>query len=155
MDTLDWNMLADRYAAKQVKVPYEPNKQFFTKVAFDVFQLNTSPVESLWTLEEGEDGKQYLVAVYNDETQEKPLEAKSEWHALADKEAKNVTLLYKNTPIQRFASKDFGFNSEDVYVFQKTLINKLSSDRDFLKKFLDSQPEEKKNQLLAQFPELK
>lgn len=155
MDTLDWNVLADKYAKKQERIPYEPNKQFFTKVAFDVFQLNTSPVESLWTLEEGEDGKQYLAAMYGDETQEKPLEATSEWTALADKEAKNVTLLYKNMPIQRFASKDFGFDAEDVYVFQKTLTNKLSSDKDFLKKFLNSQPEEKKNQLLVQFPELR
>lgn len=155
MDTLDWNVLADKYAKKQERIPYEPNKQFFTKVAFDVFQLNTSPVESLWTLESGEDGKQYLVAVYNDETQDKLLETQSEWNALADKQAKNITLLYKNMPIQRFASKDYGFDVEDAHIFQKTLINKLSSDKDFLKKFLDSQPEEKKNQLLAQFPELR
>jgi len=154
METLDWTKLASDVIPESGKVPYESNKHLFTKVAFDVFQLNTSPIESLWTLEDGDDGKQYLVARYSDDEGSKPLEAKSQWEALADKEGKNVTLIYKDTPIQRFASCDFGFTADDVHVFQKTLVQKLSSDKSFVAKFLKSQPQEKQEKLLQQFPEL-
>lgn len=155
MDTLDWSVLVDKFAKKQEKIPYETNKQFFTKVAFDVFQLNTSPVESLWTLEQGDDGKQYLVAMYGENEETKPLEAKSEWSTLADKQAKNVTLYYKDMPINRFASSTYGFGQDDVEVFQKTLVTKLAHDKDFRNKFIESLSPERREQLLALFPELK
>lgn len=153
MDTLDWTQLAGEVTPETGRIPYEPNKHLFKKVAFDVFQLNTTPVESLWTLEDSEDGTQYLVAMYGDEEPEQ-LEAKSHWEALADREGKNVTLMYKDAPIQRFASSEYGFNSEDVHVFQQTLVNRLASDSAFAVKFLKSQPKAKLDSLIAQFPEL-
>src|SRR5271169_1071656 len=130
METLNWAHLADVVKPQSGKILYESNKHLFTKMAFDVFQLNTSSVDSLWVLENGEDGKQYLVARYEDTT-ETPLEAKSCWAAFSDKEHKNVTLLYKDTPIQRFASSEFGFDDDDIYIFQKTLIHKINSDKSF------------------------
>ena len=151
-ETLDWLKLAVDIIPRNDKIPYGPNKQFFTKVAFDVFQFTGSPVESLWILEEGEDGKQYLVARYDEDAQ--PLEVKSNWLALPDKECKNITLAYKNVPIQKFAASEFGFTQADAYIFQRTLIEKLSSDKSFVEKLLKSQPKEKQEKLLTQFPEL-
>ena len=153
METLDWKRLAKDVIPETGRVPYEPNKHLFTKVAFDVFQLNNAPIESLWILEEGDDGKQYLVARYEDEGQ-KSIEVKSSWLALADKEAKNITLLYKDIPIQRFASADYGFKKEDASIFQKMLIEKLNSDKTFVEKLIKNQPEQRRNLLLQQFPEL-
>jgi len=153
METLDWTKLAGEVTPDDSRVPYEPNKHMFRKVAFDVFQLNSSPVESLWILEEDEDGQQYLVARY-EESGEETLEAKSHWEALVDKKGENITLMYKDSPIQRFASTDYGFDSEDVHVFQQVLVEKLSSDQEFVKKLINSQPEAKRNLLLEQFPEL-
>lgn len=153
METLDWTKLAGDVTPNTSKIPYEPNKHLFKKVAFDVFQLNSSPTESLWLLEEGEDGQQYLVAQYGDEEGES-LESRGHWEALADKQGKNITLMYKDSPIQRFASSDYGFNEEDVHIFQETLLNKLSSDKEFVKRLIDAQPENKKELLLKQFPEL-
>lgn len=154
METLDWTKLANVVEPKRDRVPYEPNKHLFTKVAFDVFQLNTSPVESLWVLETSDDGTEYLAAMYGDDDATDQLEVKSHWEALSDKDAKNVTLLYKDTPLQRFASSDYGFDKSDVHVFQRTLVAKLSSDKEFREKFLNSQPEEKREMILKQFPEL-
>ena len=153
METLEWTKLASEIIPETGKVSYESNKHLFTKVAFDVFQLNTSPVESLWILEDGEDGKQYLVAKY-DEDGAQPLEVKSHWTALADKECKNITLLYKDTPIQRFASEEFGFTKDDAHLFQKTLVQKLNSDKSFVAKLLKSQSQNKQELTLNQFPEL-
>ncbi len=153
METLDWTKLVGDVVSTPDIIPYEPNKHLFKKVAFDVFQLNSSPVESLWILEEGDNGEQFLVAQYNDEETE-ALEVKSHWSALSDREGKNVTLAYKDAPIQRFASSDYGFSGDDVHVFQQSLMHKLATDQEFVKKLLDLQPETKRNLLLEQFPEL-
>lgn len=151
MDTLDWDSLS-KSINKTDKIAFEPNRGLFTKVAFDVFQLNTSPAESLWKLEEDESGEQFLVAMYDDANAE--ITVKSNWSTLPDKTAQNITLFYKDTPIQRFASKEFGFEPETAGIFQRTLVEKLSSDQEFRLKFLNSQSEEMRNQLLIKFPEI-
>lgn len=155
MESLDWTQLAGNVVPDTGRIPYEPNKHLFRKVAFDVFQLSSSPVESLWALEDGEDGEQFLVAQYSDEdTDTETLESKSHWEALSDREGKNVTLTYKTTAIQRFASTDHGFGEEDVHLFQQALIEKLASDKEFVSKLLQSQPKAKLDLLVSQFPEL-
>ena len=153
METLDWVKLAGAVVQDSGKIPYEPNRHLFTKVAFDVFQLNTSPIESLWKLENDADGKSFLVAMYDEETDAK-LTTKSSWNALSDKGGKNITLFYKDMPLQRFASTDYGFDTTDIHLFQKTLVEKLSSDKEFRQKFIDAQTDETKAQLFKKFPEL-
>lgn len=154
METLDWVKLANEVVQESGKVLYKPNKHLFTKVAFDVFQLNNSPIESLWQLENDENGKPFLVAMYNDEDSEDKLMAKSSWNTLSDKSGQNITLLYKDMPIHRFASNEYGFNKDDVHIFQNTLLEKLNSDSEFRQKLLNSKNEEVKNQILKKFPEL-
>jgi hypothetical protein len=154
METLDWTKLNGDVAAKKDKIPYDKTAQTaFHKVAFDVFQYSNSTVNSLWTLESDPDGKQYLVAQYAD-SDDQSLESKSNWSAVSDEKKANITLFYKDAPIQRFASTDYNFTPEDVYVFQKTLVKKLSSDPSFVKKLVNSQSEDKRTLLLGQFPEL-
>lgn len=151
MDTLDWDNLS-KSINKTDKVAFETNRGLFTKIAFDVFQFNASPTESLWKLEEDENGKQFLVAMYDDSNAE--IITQGNWNALPDKTAQNITLFYKDTPLQRFASKDFGFDQDTAGIFQRILIEKLSSDQAFRLKFLNSQNEEMRAQLLVKFPEL-
>lgn len=153
MENLDWIKLASELTNSD-KVPYDANKHLFTKVAFDVFQLNGSSVESLWKLESDEDGKQFLVAMYDEKQDNDKIVSKSNWNALSDKDGQNITLFYKNTPIQRFASTEYGFGKDDVHIFQNTLVNKLNSDKEFSKKLVNSQNEQVKSHLLNLFPEL-
>jgi hypothetical protein len=153
METLDWTKLVGDVVPDSGRIAYEPNKHLFRKVAFDVFQLNSSPVESLWILEENENGEQYLVAQYED-GQTDTLEVKSHWEALADRKGENVTLMYKDTPIQRFASSDYGFAPDDVHIFQQSLVELLNSNPEFVIKVLKNQPKEKLGILAQHFPEL-
>ncbi|MFA5024026.1 MAG: hypothetical protein WC523_03680 [Patescibacteria group bacterium] len=149
-ETLDWGKLSEDTKENTKKIPFEQNKKYFTKIAFDVFQYNNSPVDSLWVLEtDDSDGKQYLVAKYEDT--DNTLETTSSWTAILDTEKKNITLAYKNIPIQRFASAEFGFTEDDAFIFQKTLIQKLSSDKSFIEKFIKSLPKEKQEMLLTHF----
>ncbi len=151
METIDFSSVSETICSNQKKVLYETNKHNFTKIAFDVFQLNTSPIESYWILEKGEDGKEYLFAQY--EENEPTLNVISEWEVLSDKKNANITLNYQGIPIARFAAKDYGFEESNIGLFKKALVEKLSTDQTFVKKLLESLPEVKQSALKAQFPE--
>jgi predicted Zn-dependent protease with MMP-like domain len=120
METIDLTKVAKVVDPDKKRLPYDKYKHLFTKIAFDVFH---------------EDGKEYLSANYEREQEEK-LQAKSSWEALSDKESKNITLLYKGVPIKRFASSEYGFESDDVDIFKNALVNKLSVNQEFVDKAL-------------------
>lgn len=154
METLDWQKLAGDVTPDKGRIPYEPNKHLFRKVAFDVFQLKSGPVDPIWILEESDDGESYLVAQYSSDDDNKGLETKSShWAALSDSEGVSVTLLYKNTPIRRFASSEFGFDKNDVHIFQEALVKKLASDPESVNKMLDELDYDRKSTLTNKFPE--
>ena len=150
MDNNSWAALFDQFYPK--KLDYEKNKHLFSKVAFDVFKLNDSPVKSLWILEDGEDGKQYLSATYD--TSDEQLETTGQWSALTNKEASLVVLYYNGYPIHKFASKDYGFISENAAMFQEMLVKKANTDGAFVDTLIKSQNKEKQEILLNLFPEL-
>lgn len=153
METVDLKSVAKAIIPDKSKVLYKDNAHNFTKVAFDVFQLNNAPVESYWILEKAEDGQEYLVAKYDEDTSLEVL-ASAKWDVLLDKDKKNATLSYKNTPIQRFASSDYGFTPEDAHLFQRALSNKMNTEKTFVRAFFESQSQERKKELLSKFPEL-
>lgn len=153
METVDLTKVADIINTNKKRLPFNKYKHLFTKVAFDVFQLNSSNVESYWILEKDEDGSEYLAANYEVAPKD-GIQVESGWEALSDKEAKNVTLSYKGVPIKRLASSEFGFNEDDVGLFKKALVNKLSSDKEFVNKLMNILTTEKRNALVEVFPEL-
>lgn len=154
METIDLTKVASVVDPDKTRLLYKKHKHLFTKVAFDVFQLNSSPVESYWLLEKGDDGEEYLVANYEKDSGEEKLSVTSSWEALSDKDSKNVTLLYKGVPIKRFASSDYGFDNGDVHIFKSALVDKLSVHQEFVNKLMDILPEEKRDALVQAFPEL-
>ncbi len=136
------------------RILYKESGHLFTKVGFDVFQMNNSPVESYWILEKDDDVTEYLTAQYEDEADEPNIEVTSSWEAIADKKGENITLAYKSVPIRRFASAEFNFNQETIAVFINALVTKLASDEKFVSKLVNVLPEEKRNSLIKLFPEL-
>lgn len=154
MDTLDFEKLAKTVNPDTTRLPYQQVKQHFTKVAFDVFQLNNTPFESYWILEQGEDGQEYLVAKYDD-APDGELEAHGSWQALSDKTASNVTVYYKGVPVKRCTASDFGFTTDDVHLFTKTVADGLNGNDELAEKMLAELPAEKADALAQQFPELK
>jgi len=153
MEKIDLKSVAEAIIPNKNKVLYKDNASNFTKVAFDVFQLNNSPVESYWILEKAEDGQEYLVAKYEEDSSLEVL-ATVKWNVLLDQTKKNATLIYNNTPIKRFASADYNFIPQNAHLFQRILTNKMNNDKLFVKAFLNSQSEERKKELLLKFPEL-
>lgn len=122
------------------------------KIAFDVYRVDNDPYENLWVLEDV-NGVPHLVRA-SDDFQAEP-SVMGDWVATSDHERENVTLSYKNVPVARFASKDYGFNKSDVITFKSALLERLESDNEFLKEIFAEQPISKKESLVKNFPELR
>lgn len=123
----------------------------FKKVAFDMYKVDNDPYESLWALQEI-DGKQHLVRASDPQFETRK---SGDWEAISDYDKKNVTLSYKNIPITRFSSDEYGFSSNDISLFKSAIIEKSSSDDSFVKELLKEQPSNKRDALILTFPELK
>ena len=154
---LDYDKLIEFYnREKETKtsnrLAVESVRHRMRKVAFDVYNIENDPYDSLWKLESNaDDGKEYLVRMDNDQ----PVDTKTGgWSATSNEAGSSVTLAYKNVPVQRLSNKIFGFSKEDVGLFKKALLDKISKDEVFRGKVLDMQTDERKAELLKTFPEL-
>jgi hypothetical protein len=126
----------------------------FEKVAFGMVRITNSPYnpyDGLWTLSEV-DGKKFLVRASDPKFDYK---TSGDWVVASDYDNCNVTLAYKNIPIHRFSSEDFGFSGEDISIFKSAILDKAGSDEKFVKELLSEQPVTKKESLINTFPELK
>lgn len=123
----------------------------FKKFAFDVYKVDNDPYESLWVLQEFDDGPHLVRA--GDPKYAK--EDKGDWSAVSDYSRENVTLVYKNVPIARFSSEEFGFNPQEAMTFKSALLEMVESDGEFVKSVLSEQPSGKREALTMTFPEFK
>ena len=123
----------------------------FRKIAFDRFKVDNDPYESLWALKEI-DGAPHLVRASDPQFETRK---NGDWEIISDYDKRNVTISYKNIPISRFSSEEFGFSPDDISIFKSALIEKTSSDNLFLKELLNEQPVSKRDALVSTFPELK
>lgn len=121
------------------------------KVAFDVYKVDNDPYENIWILE-NIDGVPHLVRA-SDPSFESSV--KGDWAAVSDHDKRNVTLAYKNTPVARFSSQDYGFSKEDIITFKSALLGRIGDDKEFIKEVLAEQPESKRIALADTFPELR
>ncbi len=120
------------------------------KIAFDVYRVDNDPYENLWILEEV-NGVPHLVRASDPQFE---ATVKGDWTATSDYDKENITLSYKNVPVARFSSTDYGFGKSDVMTFKSALLERLGSDQEFLKDVLAEQPASKKETLVSNFPEL-
>lgn len=130
-DTIDWNALESALnPKKEAYRVYDAVNGPFRKVAFDMYKDVTDG--SLWEMREV-DGKKLLFALYDEDGVEKTATAsvKSDWSAHPDSSEENVTLIYRNTPIYRFAASEYGFIG-DAHKFASYVVNKANKDKDFI-----------------------
>lgn len=121
-----------------------------TKVAFDMYKVYGDHYDCLWKLD-NIDGKDFLVRASDPKYD---YSKHGEWNISSDYEGKNVTVSYKNVPIQRFSSDDFGFETGSVSLFKSALQEQLS-DESFVRDMLSDQSSDKFSAITATYPELK
>lgn len=153
---LDYEKLVEFLKKKETqpnnKLAADDVRSRMHKVAFDVYSIENDPYDALWRLESSaDDGKEYLVRMDNDPTVESKTGG---WSATSNESSSSITLSYKSIPIQRLSAKIFGFSKEDVGLFKKALLEKVSKDSSFRTKILDMQLEDTKKELVKVFPEL-
>ena len=106
------------------------NSSRFAQVGIDKFRDSDS---TIWQLQKGEDGDDYIIRAEPDE--QRVAESENEdWAANTDSTKKSVTLSYKGMPICKFASKDYGFDGDSADDFGKYLLTKTKDPR-YVKSF--------------------
>lgn len=96
--------------------------QRFAQVGLNLFR-DTSDT-SIWRLEKGEDGSEYIIRAADEE--ERLVESEdSQWAATSDSTKETVTLSHKGMPITKFAGKDHGFDEDSIDTFRRYLLAKV------------------------------
>jgi len=144
---------ASKNMTDQDIIPYdlESNTPHIQKYALDLYRIDNDPYRDLWLLEEDKNGKKFLVRASDPQCDTKD---DGDWSAISDFDQKNVTLAYKHVPISRFSSIDYNFTPEDIITFKDALLDKVSSDKDFVKEVLAAQPTAMRTAIVQTFPEL-
>ncbi len=142
--------------AEKNRIPYSENlekKGSISKYGHGtgLYHVADDPYASLWEQQEI-DGKEYLVRTADPKYEQ--IET-SNWTVVSNYDKDNIILSYKKVPITYFASKAYGFNTEDIHMFKQALLEQVNQDDGFIKSVLLEQPESKRLALLSSFPEFK
>ncbi len=154
---LDYEQLIEFLKTKEAKTDdklmVENVRHRMHKVAFDVYSVDNDPYDALWRLESNaDDGKEYLIRMDGDGAAAETKTAG--WTASSNESGSSITLAYNSVPVQRLSGKIFGFSKDDVGLFKKALLEKVSGDETFREKILDMQSDDRKAELVMAFPEL-
>lgn len=120
------------------------------KVAFDVYKVFGDQYDDLWRSEEV-DGATFLVRSSDPKYQVKE---GGDWRASSNYDNDSVTLSYKNIPICAFSSEEYGFSSEDIFIFKSALLDMATEDNSFASKVLEAQTQTKASAIRGLFPEI-
>jgi hypothetical protein len=120
------------------------------KIAFDMYKVMGDQYNDLWRVEEV-DGSKFLIRSSDPQYQTKE---GGDWSTSSNYDYNHVTLSYKNVPICGFSSDEFGFNDNDIFTFKSALLDIASSDKEFIKKVIASQPKAKADVIKNLFPEM-
>lgn len=143
---LDFGYLSSVINPDKSKVVYKGNEDSFVRIAFDLFKIKDNSSEDLWQIQADDDGVEYLVRTY--ETDDKEVEA-SKWSVGINKTASHLTVSYHGMPIHRLDIKDYGIdNVLDAIVLRDVVREKLAKNTEFVAKFANELPQEKRDMLV-------
>jgi hypothetical protein len=147
VDVLDQRMSKAKYYL------LDDVKDRVKKVAFDVVRfVDSENIDDLWQVQQADDGKQYIVAMYGDG--DGPAKSSSDWSVLSDGGGDNVSVFYKNEPVTRVSMSSVGIPTNDAKLVCGFLTKKLASDDSFVADLLNDVPEERRKDLVEKHPEL-
>ena len=138
---LDWDVLNNEVSPQKDRLRFAEVQHLFKKVAWDAYKP-LSGSETLWELRE-ENGEKYLYAIYGDADELVSTASMSKWSAICDKEGRNITLSYNNTPIKRFSAAEYSFTPAESEEFATFLQNK-TADSNFVSELLATLPDSKR-----------
>lgn len=137
-------------APKMIK--YAEVEDQLRKVAYDVVVFRDNP-EKLWQIVDGEDGGQYIAAMYGDEEiLEKSSSNENPWSIELNKAKTSATIFYKTTPINNV---DLVKNAvSDVLDFKANVPKMLKESKTLVANLINDLDDEYRKQIISQYPEL-
>lgn len=121
------------------------------KVAYDIYKVMNDEYGDYWKLE-NIDGKDFLI---RGSIPDYDIKVESDWSATPSADGTLITLSYKNVPVKNYENSVYGFQKDDISAFKSALLDEVSSNKEFVKGVLLSQPKQKVEALTNVFPELK
>lgn len=122
------------------------------KVGFGVVRfVDDSNKVSLWQIIKGDDGNEYIEAMYDEEPE---IIEKNAWTIETDKNVKTATIFYKNTPVKKIAFGELGIPAKEVGDFIRHTSERLSNDISLVRKMLGTLDENYRNVIVKRFPEI-
>ena len=147
---IDFFEKRNKSLASKNKIKYSDDI-LIKKMAFDYFKVDNDPYEDLWKME-NQNGEMFLV---RDTTFKNNSRKIGNWTAVSDHSKSAITLAYKNVPIAKLSSDEYGFSKDDIITFKSALLDSVNGDETFVKDVISTQPKAKVEALSNTFPELK
>ncbi|HUU88834.1 MAG TPA: hypothetical protein VMX17_13935 [Candidatus Glassbacteria bacterium] len=144
---------------KQISAPkmikHADVKDRLKKVAFDVVVFRDNP-EKLWQIVDGDDGGQYIVAMYGDETpsisKSSAGEVENPWSVEVSCTKTSATIFYKDTPV---SNVDLVKNAvSDVLEFKASVPKMLNGNKVLIAKMINDLDANYRKQIVSKYPEL-
>lgn len=108
---------------------------------------------SVWKVEAGEDGQEYIVRTDMRDGNIVESSDNQEWCVASDGDQTTLTLLYKDVPMQKFEASQCGFDKNTIVQFARFLLKK-ATNKQFVRKVVASQSGQYRTELQKKFPEL-
>ncbi len=148
--SLDYQFLENSLTKKRIKLA--DVKDQIVKVAFDLCKFKNSDTgANLWKIESGEDGQEYLVALYDPNSE---VTTKEAWEVKLNKNASCLQFTYKEEPICLVKTASLGIPPEELESIEEYLPRKLASNKKLVTSLLSTLADSTKKQLLNKYPEL-
>lgn len=127
-----------QFAADNIKLPLREALASGKFVRADLGVFRNSDDHSVWQLEKGDDGIDYIIR-----TDSFDKAAESDWTASTNRVGDSVTLAYKNYPLRCFAKAEFHYS--DANEFAKFIVQKASQGGEkFIKGLMKTLPFEER-----------
>lgn len=125
------------------------------KVAFDVVRfIDSQNIDDLWQIKKGEDGEEYIVAMYSDSDAAIKEKKASNWTAIPDVKAGTISIIYKDSPVKKYATRTLSIQPGVEEEYCNYISTKLAESKKLVSSLLDDLSESEKQNLVKMYPEL-
>lgn len=150
--SIDYSKLENKLLKKAYRLSDVQSR--LETVAFDVVRFKDGDETSkLWQIQTADDGD-YIVTLYEDETEESKKTASVGWEVILSKTANVLNVYYKGDPIVKVATYKLGIPDSELSMVERYLPAKLAENKKLVQALLSELNEPAKNSVLNKYPEL-
>ena len=148
---IDCEKLSENINPKK-RYPLEPHRKRLVKVAYDVVRfVDSENLEDLWKVECGDDGAEYIVAMYDQ--QGITNKQANDWQVIGSEDC--LQIFYKNNFVTKLALNSIGLNKQMAARLYPDIEKRLAQDKHFVESLLKVTSGQHVKEIINKFPELK